>query len=261
MLKYTSEWHPIHVVNSGAMLALNRDQAQRPDISFYSLAMIDNLISRRQLTVQDSKNVVRLSAAAIMLHDEEDIDMELDKELEKLQQAGVGEAGRNILRLLSLKFARESSSAVVEENPDQVEVSDIVDSSEPNPNQNEIETNQCAGAISDQVGQPNKRRRTDGSFDVKDRDLGKLNTKEKLNMIRRIEQERKGLMINSFTSSLRTLYYSVVIPVLKCLRDHCGDDDNEFCRRWGASFSHTDWKKKRCPGQFYQENSCGYQSK
>jgi hypothetical protein len=39
-----------------------------------------------------------------MLFDDEDIDKALDKESERVEKVGVGDAGRNILRLVSLEL-------------------------------------------------------------------------------------------------------------------------------------------------------------
>ena len=203
------------------------DQAQRPDIVFYSIAFVNILIARRLLFVQDSNNTVRLSSAALMLFDVEGIDKELDKELERVEKAGVGDAGRNILRLVSLKLARQTSSV---QNPEtQSSVLNESNNFTQYPEKNElVDAINQAKDNSISVMPSSKRRRVDGNFDIADRDLTTLHSKDKLNMIRRIEAQCQGHKVNTFTSSLRTMYYSVVIPVLKCLREHCGDDDDKI---------------------------------
>ncbi|XXQ34134.1 Tyr recombinase domain-containing protein [Plasmodiophora brassicae] len=103
-----------------------------------------------------------------------------------------------------------------------------------------------------------RRRREAGDFDVADRDMSNIDTHAKLRTMRRIEIQCAGRAKNSFTPSMRTFYYNVLTPVLNCLRRHCNDDDDEFARRWGDQFAHTDFKKRRCPGS-HPSNGCGWQ--
>jgi len=90
LVKYSSEWHPIHVVNPGAMLALNNNQPARPDIVYYASELIARLISKNILLQRDCKNVLKVSSAILKLEDNDDIDKKIDEALETLQRAGFG---------------------------------------------------------------------------------------------------------------------------------------------------------------------------
>ena len=105
LVKYSSEWHPIHVVNPGAMLALNNNQPARPDIVYYASELIARLISKNILLQRDCKNVLKVSSAILKLEDNDDIDKKIDEALETLQRAGFGNIGNEILRLITRKLS------------------------------------------------------------------------------------------------------------------------------------------------------------
>ena len=105
LVKYSSEWHPNHVVNPGAMLALNNNQPARPDIVYYASELIAGLISKNILLQRDCKNVLKVSSAILKLEDNDDIDKKIDEALETLQRAGFGNIGNEILRLITRKLS------------------------------------------------------------------------------------------------------------------------------------------------------------
>ena len=105
LVKYSSEWHPIDVVNPGAMLALNNNQPARPHIVYYASELISRLISKNILLQRDCKNVLKVSSAILKLEDNDDIDKKIDEALETLQRAGFGNIGNEILRLITRKLS------------------------------------------------------------------------------------------------------------------------------------------------------------
>ena len=238
LLKYTSEWKPIHVSNPGAMLALNMNQPERRNIAFYADEFLKKLISIKLLTLADSKNVVKVSNSILKLEDEEDVDQRIDAVLIQLQQAGLGDVGYELLRLVSRKVSAQPQM----NDCDAVQVED----------ENQTVVIDCPPA--------SKKRRADGRFDV-DRDLSKLSdTRSKLAKIQKISQDAAGRRVCEFTPAFRLFHYSIVLPIMKCLTEHCHSDEEEFIRRWGKSFSHSNWKKNKCPGSS-SNNQCGFKEK
>ena len=242
LLKYASEWKPIHVTNPGAMLALNSNQPDRPNIAFYANEFFKILVFKKLLHSNNSRNVVDIGAAILKLEDEEDVDQKIDAVLLKLQQAGLVDVGQELIRLISRKVSSPSDS-------------------------NEAHLPVSGDSASEQIVkvEPNllhpapKRRRVDGKFDVSDRDLSNLtDTRAKLAKILEISQKSSGRKITEYSASFRTFHYTVAAPILKCFQDHCNSDVDEFIRRWGAKFSHSDWKKKRCPGNNLSGDGCGF---
>jgi hypothetical protein len=228
------------------MLALNQNQPERPDMGFFASEFINRLITKNLLQFRDADNVVKVSAAITKLEDDDDIDKKLDDALETLQRAGLGNIGNEILRLVTQKLSFQHEGT----DPSGINCDD----NDQRPVVLTQEGGECVGA----EGPATKKQRLEGTFDV-DRSMGNnLDTKYKLGKFRHILEQTTGKNVNTFTGAFRNFYYSVATPILNCLRDHCSDNDDEFQRRWGATFSHSTFKKKCCPGSSSSDGQCGY---
>jgi hypothetical protein len=235
------------------MIALNRNQPNVPQLTFYADQMFSRMLQLRLLTSQTAKNPRDICDAILSLEKPEDIDGEIEECINKLKSAGLEDVGNSLVRLFSRKNAL---SAGTENIPGrhEAEASKAED----------LEVGQsCSDTDSevDENTQSRKRPRAE-PFDVPDRKLlsSLKSTSEKVALIQKIHTvcQASDRPVNQYCSALKKLTYSVFKPILACLQHHCNRDVSEFTRKWGDNINLTDWGKKCCPGSTPHSNQCGW---
>lgn len=250
LLKYSSTWKPIHIINAGAMIALNRNEPDVPLLSHYAAKLFERMKQMRLLNSQSIQSPRDVCAAIIEMESPADVNQEIENCFEKLKAAGLEGVGNSLLRLMVRKYSLEMDAGPASSPDMAVAVEEAIESSNCGP----------------EARRASKRPRSDDSsdFDVAERTQLKAmkTTEQKLELIQKIHAQYNsaGRPVNQYCSALKKLTYLVINPIMACLSDHCQNDPKEFERRWGSKFNHTDWGKKHCPGPNPEQQSCGWRS-
>lgn len=250
LLRYSSTWAPIHVQHTGAMRAANRN---RPDdgknLNFYAKRMVERLLEQKLLSKDYTKNVIHLSRAVIKSAPGNEIDSQIDSLLQKLRSVGSGPS--KLVDELMLLIGRKMASQLAETS----ETTEELDT-------NAVAPDKQAENPPISESQQRKRRKF-GDFDVPEQLLLReaKTSGEKLKIIRTIAAAIVGRPPAEYSSRLKSCVYNIVNPVMKCLKEHCDNDEEEFIRRWGSNFRHSNWGKRVCPGNSDATgNRCAYSS-
>jgi hypothetical protein len=113
---------------------------------------------------------------------------------------------------------------------------------ENNHQEDQSPTNHMAETIA-----PQKRKRG-GSCDLPLRfEVKKAKGLSKLHLLLRIDSEKPS-DLEELTTGARAFYYSSLLPVLSCLRNHFDGDCHSFLERWSLSRGISSFKKNCCAG-------------
>jgi hypothetical protein len=190
--------------------------------------------------------VIALSNAVIRYSDYGDADAYLQQLFAKVAEAGLGDVANEITRVL----ARKSTNAVV--SP--VVVAPDAGDADPD--------DEVVGEGEPSNRPPPKRRRTNATFDIEERKgLAKCtSTAQKMEAIRAVHDtfKRSDAAVDDMVPALRSAWYSVVDPVMNCFLTHCNGSVDEFTRRWGSKFGHSNFGRDKCPGKMADRTECGF---
>jgi hypothetical protein len=226
------------------MIAVSMNQPDSPNLSYYAQRQAVKLVDAGLLQQRDITNTIQL-ASAILKSVVGDPDQYLEQLLGRLKDAGVAEIGNEILRVLARKYSSQTNAIPIPE----------VEGAEP--------AAQAKSSPRNGDGEPApKRGRRIGKFDIAEKqNMSSLrDTRKKIALIELIEGKCQGVAANDMIPSLRSMHYTVVRPVLNCLRQHCQNDVDAFIRRWGQELNHSNWSRDRCPksSRNKDKNVCGF---
>ena len=234
LMRYTLQWKPIHVRNPGPMVSVCVNQPDTNDFSSYANALMQRLIANRNLQERDSQSVSAVCSAIISSENADDPDRHIDELIGKLNAAGCGEIGNEIVRAMVRKYSCPIQPIA---SVSDVEIRQQIIDPAPEPVQVAAPNLADIAVAEPPLQRPCKERR----YTHPDKDLLKTlkDTQSKLPVMERIYDSIKAdrIPIKRLESGLRKLWYTSINPIVTCLRVHCAGDHTEFARRWGNSLA------------------------
>lgn len=256
LIKMTPQYKHIFVRNLELAESINIGGGN-DKISLEVLAKewIESLVRNGSLARNRISSKTEIADAMLKNDYSSGIDDRIDSIIRELKDKGVGNYVDELLILLGRKFAnnahfvQESEDVADDSHDDDETVMETVPAAqESHPHTTE------KNSLTPQMTQSTQRvrdSRRHGSFDVPIRkDLARLRGKEKLELLKQIEKEVSEMPEGrKLTGAMRSFSTQCLLPILRCLRNHCNHSEEVFLHKWGANFVHTKFGSRKCNGK------------
>lgn len=216
---------------------------------------VKRLVSNGAIPRNKTRDKMFLAQAMLKNDSAEDVDASITTIVKDLKAKGFGQSIDKLMALLGRKYGSARHNTPEDStgsDRDEDGESENVQECSPTERDQQLEVHIDRQACNRKLKHQRERdARRNGSFDVElRRQISNWKGSQKLHFLQQCKDQADAKPESAkFSGAMRSFSTQTMLPILRCLENHCGGDKGVFLSRWGENFSHTSFSSTKCSGR------------